>query len=167
METARTAVSTTKAAEVDTEVVGRFHPDSVRLHNFRKLAEYILPSEAAEARSIARSDPTGKDLTRKEMRRRDSNRKVRKVRNPLFTSYSPCLVCKYQFGIKKETLGYCVECTVSKFTNWPSTNRAKGFAKAYHPRLCSVKCFELFHTQNIRDLDYLRKRQRSKSKVKC
>ena len=39
----------------------------------------------------------------------------------------------------------------------------KGFGKAFHPRLCSLEFFEMFHTQNIRGL---RKRQRSKSNTR-
>ena len=62
-------------------------------------------------------------------------------------------------------MGYCVECNVDDFTHWPSTNRARGFAKDFHPRLCSIECFNFFHTHNIKGLDYARKRQRSRQTI--
>ena len=70
---------------------------------------------------------------------------------------------KYQYGKRKETLKYCRECCVEKFTDWPRTNRATGFARRFHPRLCSKECFDYFHTHNIRGLDYARKKRKRRS----
>ena len=137
--------------------VGRFQ--GVERHHHELLLEYVDPELAKFNQLLADENPTRRPLSRRP-RQRDRNRKDGKVRNPLWTSASVCLVCKYQHGIRKETNRYCRECCVELFSNWPRTNRATGFAKDFHPRLCSKKCFDFFHTHTIKGLDYSRKRQR-------
>ena len=103
------------ASDNPVEVVPRF--EGVGVHHHDRLREYVTPPEEAERnqRIVDANKPT-RDYNRKP-RQRDSKRKLRKVRNPLFTSASLCLVCKYQYGRRKETLKYCRECCVEKFTN--------------------------------------------------
>ena len=131
-------------------------------HHHDRLQEYVTPEEAEINARIVEENPNGSRVYNRRPRARDQHRRTVKVRNPLFTSASACLVCKWQFGKRVETLRYCRECCVDKFAGWPSTNRARGFAKEFHPRLCSKKCFIYFHTHNIKGLDYGRKRKRSK-----
>ena len=134
------------------------------LHHWELLDEYVTPEEAEKNAKIVAKNPSGRELSRCP-RQRDKNRLDGKVRNPLWTSASVCLVCKYQHGIRKETNRFCRECCVDDLrrdAGWPSTNRAQGFAKAFHPRLCSRECFNFFHTHTVRGLDYAQKRQRSK-----
>ena len=144
----------------DDPVPDRF--DGVNSHHHDKVEEYVTPQQAQINRRIAAANPTARKLNRKP-RRRDRSRKTNKVRNPLYTSASVCLVCKYQYGRRRETLKYCRECNVETFKSWPKTNRATGFATKFHPRLCSQKCFDYFHTHTIKGLDYARKRQREPS----
>ena len=134
----------------------------IHVHHLDSLKEYVDPEEAERNMEIVKANPLRYELNR-QPRKRDANRKTHKVCNPLFTSASACLVCKYQHKRRRETLKYCRECCVANFTHWPTTNRATGFAKEFHPRLCSKECFDYFHTHNIRGLDYAIKRQRSKS----
>lgn len=148
------------ASDNPVEVVPRF--EGVGSHHHDRLREYVTPEEAERNQQIVDANKPTRDYNRKP-RQRDIRRKFHKVRNPLFTSASLCLVCKYQYGRKKETLKYCRECCVEKFTNWPKTNRATGFAKQFHPRLCSKECFDYFHTHNIRGLDYGHKKRKRRS----
>ena len=152
------------SSEVSTteEAVPRF--ERAKLHHHDRLDEYVTPEQARVNMGIAMENPTRRELQRAP-RARDAHRKKKKVRNPLFTSASVCLVCKYQYGRRRETLRYCRECCVESFAGWPRTNRATGFAKAFHPRLCSTECFEYFHTHNVKGLDYCVKRQRSSKNV--
>ena len=143
--------------ETSEEPVPRF--EGAKVHHHDRLSEYVTPEQARVNRGIALDNPTRRELHRVP-RARDAHRKNKKVRNPLFTSASVCLVCKYQYGRRRETLRYCRECCVESFKGWPRTNRATGFAKVFHPRLCSRECFEYFHTHNIKGLDYCVKRQR-------
>ena len=147
-------------SDVEDDVVPRFK--GADLHHWELLAEYVTPHEAEENQLIVDASPSDRELSRRP-RQRDRNRKDGKVRNPLWTSASVCLVCKYQYGVRKETNRYCRECCVASFTSWPSTNRATGFAKEFHPRLCSKECFRFFHTHNIKGLDYAQKRHRTPS----
>ena len=147
-----------QAPEEDESVVPRF--EGATKHHHDRLMEYVTPEQARINLDIAQANPTVRKCHRAP-RARDAHRKTRKVRNPLFTSAGVCLVCKYQYGRRRETLRYCRECCVDKFTGWSRTNRATGFAKDFHPRLCSEECFEFFHTYNIKGLDYCVKRQRS------
>ena len=126
--------------------------------------------QAAINEKIVKENPAIRECNRRP-RKRDAHRVDKnKVRNPLFTSTSVCLVCKYVHKRRRETLKYCRECNVEAFKNWPKTNRATGFAKKFHPRLCSRECFEYFHTHNIIGLDHGQKRKRksrSKSSQIC
>ena len=140
--------------------------EGVDTHHLELLDEYVTPKQAKINMKIVqeKENPSGKQLHRCP-RQRDQHRQDGKVRNPLWTSASLCLVCKYQHDVRKETNRYCRECCVDRFRQhggWPSTNRAQGFAKTFHPRLCSRECFEFFHTQNVKGLDYAQKRQRQK-----
>ena len=131
----------------ESSVVPRF--EGASKHHHDRLQEYVSPEQARINMDIARSNPTVRKCKRVP-RARHAHRKTHKVRNPLFTSAGVCLVCKYQYGRRRETLRYCRECCVDDFTGWPRTNRATGFAKKFHPRLCSKECFELFHSHNIK-----------------
>lgn len=133
-----------------------------KLHHWDELKEYIFPDELERYQQLRDANPCKRQHKRKP-RRRDQNRNDKKVRNPIYTSYGLCVVCKYQHGIRKETLHYCRECNPDDFTNWPKTNRATGFQKLSHPRLCSLECFEYFHTHNIKGLDYAVPRKRKRT----
>ena len=135
--------------------------NGAKLHHWDELKEYIFPDELAKFQALRDANPCVRQHRRKP-RRRDSNRADKKVRNPIFTSYALCLVCKYQYGVRRETLRYCRECNPDDFVNWPKTNRATGFQKLSHPRLCSKECFEYFHTHNIKGLDYAVERKRKR-----
>ena len=155
-----TSATDTEATSSSNEAppVPRF--EGASKHHHDKLMEYVSPEQARINMDIALSNPTVRQSNRAP-RARDARRKTTKVRNPLFTSAGVCLVCKYQYGLRRETLKYCRECCVDDFVGWPNTNRATGFAKDFHPRLCSKECFEFFHTHNVKGLDYAVKRQRS------
>ena len=157
-ETASSASAS--ASDTPAEVVPRF--EGAGVHHHDRLCEYVTPEQAEINQRIVDADKGTRDYNR-QPRQRDRNRKHLKVRNPLFTSASLCLVCKYQHGKRKETLKYCRECSVQNFTNWPRTNRATGFATQFHPRLCSKECFDYFHTHNIRGLDYAHKKRKRRS----
>ena len=133
-------------------------------HHWELLHEYVTPVQADVNAAIVLANPTRNNRVRKP-RARDRGRKDGKVRNPLWTSSSVCLVCKYQYDRIRETSRYCRECCVSKFDTWPKTNRATGFQKEFHPRLCSLECFRFFHTHNIRGLDYVQRRKRQRRDV--
>ena len=122
-----------------------------KAHHLATINDYVTPEEAAINQKIVDLDPANVE-SNKSMRRRDRERKDGKVRNPLFTSASLCLVCKYAKKKKTWTTKYCVECTPQP--GWPKTNRASGFQCRLHPRLCSVQCFEYFHTHRIPGLDF-------------
>jgi len=133
-----------------------------KVHHHDELKEYIFPHELEHFQRLRDANPCQRQHHR-QPRQRDEGRADGKVRNPIYTSYSLCLVCKYRDGKRRETLRYCRECNVDDFVNWPKTNRATGFQKLSHPRLCSPECFEYFHTHNVPGLDYAQKRKRSKS----
>ena len=45
--------------------------------------------------------------------------------------------------------------------HWPkSMFRGTGYKKKYGPRLCSIECWEKFHTERIPGLDFCIKRKR-------
>lgn len=150
-----------EAAVVDLtrDSVGRF--EGADLHHHDKVEEYVTPEQAKANAIIAAADPPVREYMR-QPRERDQRRKNNKVRNPLFTSASVCIVCKYHHGRRRETLKYCRECSVERFTSWPKTNRATGFATKFHPRLCSKECFRYFHTHNIKGLDFAQKKKRTR-----
>ena len=135
--------------------------EGASVHHHDELREYIFPHEFEYYQRLRDANPCQREHHR-QPRERDAGRADGKVRNPIYTSYSLCLVCKYRDGKRKETLRYCRECNVDDFVNWPKTNRATGFQKLSHPRLCSRQCFEYFHTHNIPGLDYGQKRKRAK-----
>ena len=77
-----------------------------KLHHWDELKEYIYPDELAKYQALRDANPCQREH-RHQPRRRDRTRADGKVRNPIYTSYSLCLVCKYQYGVRKETLRYC------------------------------------------------------------
>ena len=144
-----------------TATVPRFKGADVHHHD--RVHEYVTREQAAINEKIVAEDPSVREHKR-QARQRDAHRVDKnRVRNPLFTSAAVCLVCKYVHGRRRETLKYCRECDVAAFKHWPKTNRATGFAKAFHPRLCSSECFQYFHTHNIIGLDHGQKRKRKKN----
>ena len=131
----------------------------------------VMVSEAvaAENQKVVDADPCARPTKHKKCRERDRKRTDGKVLNPLLTSLSPCIVCKFFFRKKKptKTSRYCRECMTDPA--WPETTRAKGWQKKFHPRLCSTKCFEIFHNTRISGLDYRvegrRKRKRRSKRI--
>ena len=160
----RTRSKSARAATDNPEGCYVSRDKGAKLHHWDELKEYIYPDELEHYQKLRDVNPCNRQHKCKP-RCRDHDRSDKKVRNPIFTSYALCLVCKYQYGKSKETLHYCRECNPDDFVNWPKTNRATGFQKLSHPRLCSLECFEYFHTHNIKGLDYavVRKGKRSRS----
>ena len=78
----------------DADMVPRF--EGVDTHHWELLDEYVTPEQAEINSEIVRQNPSGKQLHRRP-RKRDQHRQDGKVRNPLWTSASVCLVCKYQY----------------------------------------------------------------------
>ena len=159
-ESAAQVATTSTPSVCEPESVDRF--DGKDVHHLDFLPEYVTPEVAEINQRIADDNPTRRKLNKKP-RQRDVNRQDKKVHNPLFTSASTCLVCRHQYGKRRETMYYCRECNVDDFTHWPRTNRATGFAKQFHPRLCSRECFDFFHTTQVQGLDYDKKRKRASS----
>ena len=88
--------------------------------------EYVSEAVAAENQKVVDADPCARPTKRKKCRERDRKRTDGKVLNPLLTSLSPCIVCKFFFRKKKptKTSRYCRECMTDPA--WPETTRAKG-----------------------------------------
>lgn len=159
----RTRSETTRkrraARSTPTKPVGRWS-GGLESHHLDTVFDYVTPAEAEENQKIVDANP-GTYTSAKTMRKRDRLRLDGKVRNPLFTSASQCIVCKFVHGRKTWTTRYCRECTPG--AGWPQTNRATGFRRLSHPRLCSEECFKYFHTHRIAGLDYgVKKSRRSK-----
>ena len=147
-----------QARDKSAKAVPRFQ--GAEKHHHDRLFEYVTREQAEINAQIVKENPAVRECNR-QPRKRDADRVDKnKVRNPLFTSAGACLVCKYVHNRRRETLKYCRECNVESFKQWPKTNRATGFAKQFHPRLCSRECFEYFHTHTIIDLDHGQKRKR-------
>ena len=132
------------------ESVGRWEGGETQHHHDR-VFDYVTPEQALINQRIVDADP-GNTKSTKSMRRRDRFRKDGKVRNPMFTSASQCVVCRYAHNRVTWTTKYCRECQPAP--GWPQTNRATGFRRLSHPRLCSTECFKYFHTHRIAGLDY-------------
>ena len=140
------------------DTISRFN-GGLTSHHLVTIDPYVSPEEARANQLLINVNPPRRQ-SKKKARQRDSKRTDGKVRNPMHTSNSPCIVCKYQFGILKWTCKYCKECTPDP--KWPKTNRATGYQVDLHPRLCSRKCFEYFHTHQIVGLDYNRDTNRDR-----
>ena len=114
--------------------------------------EYVQPTVAAKNQRVVDESPSARPTKRKKMRKRDYQRHDGKVLNPFHTSLGICVVCKFFFKKKKptKTVRYCRECVTDP--EWPETCRAKGWQTSFHPRLCSKRCFEIFHTTRISGL---------------
>lgn len=139
-----------KTAVAATAKVSRWK-GGVTQHHHDIVRDYVPPEQASANQKIVDLDPP-KTVSNKSMRKRDRTRMDGKVRNPMYTSASLCLVCKYVHDAKTWTTRHCRECTPQP--NWPQTNRATGFQRALHPRLCSPACFKYFHTHRIPGLDF-------------
>ena len=137
---------------------GRFSGD----HHHDCVNEYVTIEKARANQRIVDQYPSYRTSNKCEWRKRDSNRKNDKVRNPMYTSPSNCLVCKYVHDVSKKTTKYCRECMWQP--NWPKIIRAKGYQLTLHPRLCSKSCFDYFHTHRIPALDNPSSTVRSRSK---
>ena len=152
-------------AEQQQHAVGRFHPDAYKLHHRDSFSEYVTPQELRKLHDLHSDDP--RPPSKKRPRASDAN-KVDKdgnrlVRNPYWHS-SVCVVC--WAGItnadranparlrrkQKPTSFYCRECSLE--SRWTYKVRVGQSFHRYHPRLCSEKCFKLFHTREIHGLDH-------------
>ena len=120
-------------------------------HHHDTIHEYVSAEQAEINQAIVNRHPAYRQSNKLTWRDRDSSRKNGKVRNPMYTSLSNCLVCKYVHNKVQQTAKYCRECTWQ--SRWPKTIRAKGYQLKLHPRLCSQECFDYFHTYRIPDLD--------------
>ena len=138
-------VDLVEGEDSERQAVPRF--EGLHSHHLDTLREYVSPEEAERNMEIVNANPLHHELHR-QPRQRDASRKTHKVRNPLFTSASACLVCKYQHKRRRETLRYCRECCVADFTHWPSINRATGFAK-FAPRRSSTLVYVRGNVLNI------------------
>ena len=119
----------------------------------------------AEAnQKVVDENPCARPSNRKQCRDRDHERRDGKVLNPFHVSLGACIVCKFFFRKSKptRTARYCRECCTDP--SWPETSRAKGWQKQFQPRLCSKKCFDIFHTTRISGLDYRQMRRRKRRK---
>ena len=123
--------------------------------------EYVPTSVAAKNQRVVDASPSARPTKRKK-RRRDHNRLDGKVLNPFHTSLGVCVVCKFFFKRNKptKTARYCRECVTDP--EWPETCRAKGWQTSFHPRLCSTRCFDIFHTTRMSGLDFRKKKRRCK-----
>ena len=147
------------------EVVGRFHPESVRLHHRVSFSEYVTADELTQLHELHDDDPH--PPTQKRARKADGNRKDKDgrqlFRNPFWHS-SVCVVCWAGITAKdradpaklrkklRPTSFYCRECSLE--SRWTYRVRVGKSFHRYHPRLCSQKCFEIFHTREIFGLDH-------------
>ena len=139
--------------------VGRWS-GGAKYHHHDTVVDYVTPAEAEQNQKIVDANP-GTSKSNKNMRKRDRRRQDGKVRNPLFTSASRCIVCKFVHQRTTWTTKFCRECTPG--LGWPQTNRVTGFRRLSHPRLCSSDCFTYFHTHRIPGLDYgVKKSRRAK-----
>ena len=113
---------------------------------------------------VIKANPSSRK-SKKKARKRDFNRRDDKVRNPYHTSNSACIVCKFHFKRQRLTAKYCRECIIDP--RWGKrVTRATGWQKAFHPRLCSPECSDIFHKTEIRGLDFATTKRRTRKKYK-
>lgn len=154
------------AAETVTVPVSTLTPYQLRMegrdggHHHDIQSEYVSETVAVANQKIVTANPCARPTKRKQYRIRDRSRMDGKVMNPFHTSLGTCVVCKFFFNRPKptKTARYCRECCTD--ANWPETTRAKGWQKRFHPRLCSKKCFDVFHTSRISGLDFRQHKRR-------
>lgn len=150
-----------RAQERPAEVaeVSRHHPKSKDLHHWCQMSEYVDVETAKEMLVLMQERPavSGKAALarRRKPRSRDRFRKDGKVLNPAYF-ISSCVVCWAETrGTGKKptkTNKYCREC--KKEDNWPKgMTRGGGYMNDFHPRLCSRRCWDRFHTERIQHLD--------------
>ena len=130
-------------------------------HHHEIQSEYVSVSEARANQKVVDDEPAHRATKRKRCRLRDHQRMDGKVLNPFHVSLGSCIVCKFFFKKKKptRTARYCRECMTDP--KWPETTRAKGWQRRFQPRLCSKKCFDIFHTSRISGLDFRQVRRKS------
>lgn len=133
-------------------------------HHLDRILEYCSVREAEAAMEVIKANPS-KRKSKKKPRKRDLDRLDFKVRNPYHTSSSPCIVCKFHFKRQRLTAKYCRECIIDP--RWGKrVTRATGWQKAFHPRLCSPECSDIFHKTEIRGLDFATTKRRTRKKYK-
>ena len=141
-------------------VVDRFSPNSVSLHHFDNIPEYVTAQELDELHDLHREDATNAPPV-KRSRSRDEGR-VRRMtgeqvfRNPYWHA-GQCVVC-WARGKRRMTSRYCRECSEDR--GWTFTSRRGGTFNRYKPRLCSDECWIKFHTSQVYGLDYQMRTQR-------
>ena len=125
-------------------------------HHHDIVQEYVTPEHAEFNQRIVDGNPGNRTSKKLIWRKRDEDRKNGKIHNPMYTSLSACIVCRfslpdtthrYVHNTIRKTARYCRECKWQ--SNWPQTIRAKGYQLLLHPRLCSRQCFDYFHTHRI------------------
>lgn len=147
------------------EVVGRFHPESAQLHHRVSISEYVTEAELRRLEELHHDDP--RPPRAKRARSNDANRLDSEgrqlVRNPFWHS-SICVVCWASVTEadrrdparlrrkQRPTSFYCRECSLEQ--RWTYSVRVGASFHRYHPRLCSERCFKLFHTEEIHGLDH-------------
>ena len=145
--------------------VGRFHPDAHKLHHRDSFSEYVTAGELQKLHELHEDDP--QPPSKKRPRAADHGRVDkdgnRLYRNPYWHS-SCCVVCWAGITIadradparlrrkQKPTSYYCRECSLE--TRWTYRVRVGQSFHRYHPRLCSDRCFKLFHSREIHGLDH-------------
>ena len=111
--------------------------------------------------------------SRKRARANDDSRQDsegrRLVHNPFWHS-SVCVVCWAGITVQdradpgrlrrkqKPTSFYCRECSLEQ--HWTYRVRIGKSFHRYHPRLCSERCFKIFHTREIFGLDHHQRSRR-------
>ena len=166
-------IETPVAQHQQVEDVGRFHPESYRLHHRDSFSEYVTEDELRRLEALHGDDP--RPPRRKRARSNDANRRDaegrRLVRNPFWHS-SICVVCWADITEtdranparlrrkQKPTSFYCRECSIEP--RWTYALRVGESFRRYHPRLCSERCFHIFHTQEIYGLDHHQRQRRDR-----
>ena len=149
-------------AEQSDPIVSRFHELSAECHHWDTLKEYVTKDELDNLHKI-HADDLKKPPT-KYPRTRDAGRLNRQgkpiFRNPYWTS-GTCVVC---WAKKKQvyTTKYCRECSLQ--SKWTYKLRHGESFEIYAPRLCSKRCWDIFHSGEIHGLDHHhRKRKRTRT----
>ena len=150
---AAAAAANAAAAVPATPLQVRHSPDSVTRHHWRVMHEYVTPAEVIEELRMMNDNPNNYIKTsrgNRDPRQRDVRRRDGKVRSPTFFN-GLCVVCWAQ-GKTKKTNKYCHECSLDR--SWTYKTRGDGYTLDFHPRLCSRKCWDLFHTSRVCGLDF-------------
>ena len=126
--------------------------------------EYVSTSVAEKNQRVVDADPSARPTKRKKCRQRDHNRMDGKVLNPFNTSSSYCIVCKFFFKKPKATdQNHQVLSRVYDRSRVARDHPRQRLAKTIHPRLCSKKCFDIFHNTRTNRRTGKRRRKRTSS----